>query len=142
MLEFIIAAIFVAPFAVPCLLYGLSAWRGRRRKWALQEPAAMIFTKRNVLPLQIGVAGALMVLGVPALTSTLMGAEVADDLWFWTVIVAFPVLMYTHFWWPDVALPAWYKAWLRRGGVTVDDQGHEHAAPLWGPDEPRPDKER
>ncbi len=138
MIELVLATVFIAPIAVPCLIHGWKAWSGRKRAWAARPPAALIFTSRNVLPLQIGVGGMSMVLGIPALTSTFMGAERSEDVWFWTMLVVFPLIMYTHFWWPDFALPRWYKDWLRRGGQTMSETGEELIAPLWGPDEEPP----
>ncbi|GAA1971661.1 hypothetical protein GCM10009718_04210 [Isoptericola halotolerans] len=129
--ELVLATLMVTPVALPCLLYGISAWRGRRRSWAALPLAPMFYTKRNYLPLQIGVGGLIGYLWVPALTSTLLGYDRSEDVWLWTVVVTTPILLVAMYWWPDVALPRWYRSWLERGGRSVDQQGNVVVAPLW-----------
>jgi hypothetical protein len=132
--DYLVMALLLGLPGLGALGAGVAAWSGRWRTWAPKPVAAFFFTKRNYLPLQVGLVGIVILCAAVPLTATLEHWENANTLWTVFAFVGAPLVIATRWWWPHGVTPRWHKEWIRRGG-DIGDAG----TPLWGPHETVPE---
>ncbi len=132
--DYLVMALLFGVPGLGALAVGIMAWSGRWRSWAPRYVSIRASSSRNYEPLQVGLAGVMILLAMVPLTATLERWESAGLLWTVFAVFAVPVLVTARLWWPHRLTPRWHKDWIRRGG----DRGN-YQVPLWGPAEKTPD---